>query len=140
MASQINDEYGERGLVYMQIIHGGTYGDYRDAKRWAEEMDHNGDGQIEKLNILVIADTDTGLYNRYSDNCAGLSGINLLLCQSSCPVTPVTHIVDQGGVTVDDCTRGAGAQCGGACGLDTAGLRSVLDSILPPKWCGEATP
>ena len=140
MASQIQDEFGERGLVYIQTVYGGSYGDYRDAQQWAYQMDHNGDGTTEKLDIIVLADYDQGIYNRFADNCSGLSGTQAILCAASCPVTPVIQIIDPGGVTLKDCTRGTGYQCSGTCGMDTNGLRSFLDQILPPKGCGEAPP
>lgn len=146
MANSFEDEYKDRGVIFVTVViddspDAGTTVDWTDAQYWAYSMDFDGDGIIDKQRHVILADTDGGLWKRYVDQCADLTGINFLLCQASCNVTPQYQIFDQGGMTVDDtCARqGTGVQCA-ACGYDEAHVRSVLDSLLPPKWCGEATP
>jgi len=145
VASAFEDEYEERGVVFITVVlddspDAGTAVDWTDAQYWAYNMDFDADTKLDKQTRIVLADTDGALSDRYYDPCAGLSGIPLLLCQSSCNVTPTFQIFDQSGMTVDDgCARQGTGQCI-ACGYDEDRVRSVLDSILPPKWCGEATP
>lgn len=144
MANEIVDEYLERGAIYVTVViddspDAGTTVDWTDAQYWAYSMDFDSDTKIDKVRNIVLADVDGALWNRYVDSCSDLSGINQLLCQASCQVTPQVQILDQGGLTVwDPCSRGAGQnQCGG-CGWDENGVRSILNQILPAKVCGEA--
>lgn len=55
-----------------------------------------------------------------------------------CNYVPQGQLFDQGTVTVDDPCTGTG--CPSGCGYDDAHVRSMLDAILPPAWCGEASP
>lgn len=146
MASILEDEFEERGVVFITVViddspDAGTTVDWTDAQYWANSMDFDSDGTVDKIRHLVLADTDGGLWNRYVDNCQGLSGSQYLQCATSCPVTPQFQIFDQGGMTVDDgCNRPAGGSQCTACGFDASRVRNVLNNILPTKWCGEATP
>ncbi len=110
--------------------------------------DGNGDGKIDSadasvwanrfsppLKFPVIADTDDKLWSTYIEPCG-----TDFFCQYSCYVTPQFHIIDQGGVTIDDgCARGGTSTCR-KCGYDDAHVKTVLDQVLGSTWCGGGTP
>jgi hypothetical protein len=122
--------------MYVQILLGDPDGNlptWEDAYNWAYEYDHDGDCEIgceyePPIGILVLADTDRGLWNAYRE----------------CGVTPQMFIIDQGGLMVDDaCTyESSEVECflSAACGSERARGQGILDSILPPAWCGESDP
>lgn len=125
-------EFGNRGFQFVQILLGNPGGGpptHEDAYNWAYEYDHDGpdDPYEPPIGILVIADTDGELWNTYSQ----------------CPVTPQMFIIDQGGLMVDDACNSGGEPLGclnAICGSERARADGVLDSILPPEWCGESDP
>ena len=130
MANALYNDFKNRGfmLVHIMIEDGTGDGtvDWADADRWANKYhDFDGDGTYadDALQFLVLADTDGWLFNN-------LSG---------CPLfTPAAEqIWDQGGVIVADPCQ---FLCSGSCSPNDARVRAKLDAILPPEWCGEATP
>jgi hypothetical protein len=138
VASSLSDTFRERGAIIIHVIieDGNADGiiDYRDAQVWVNrDYDTTGPYVPPLKNVIVLADTDGGLWARYHHPCG-----TDLLCQYSCYVTPQGQNFDQGGVVVDDpCTN---PNCGTGCGYSDSRVRSVFDQILPAKWCGEATP
>lgn len=117
--------------------------DWKDAKAWADG-DYNGDGVVNgteggpqwPLQVPVLADYDDYLWNTYTQECTAGD----LFCLLSCKVTPQNQIFDQGGVTVDDtCRKTIGSTCD-QCGYNEPYTKGVLEKVLPPQWCGTATP
>ena len=127
MANTLQNDFRERGALVVHVITDDspdpdTTVGWTDAQYWANSMDFNGDSKVDPLNVLVLADTDGGIWARFAQ----------------CPLTPQGQILDQGGLTVDDpCVMSN--LCGG-CGYSDSQVRGVLNTILPAKWCGEATP
>jgi hypothetical protein len=141
LVNALKRDFGERGVEIVHIVMNDGDGDGDvdgdDAAMWQSGYDHDGDGNVDTLNIPVLADTDDGLWNHYKQDCSELG----LPCLFSCNVTPQHQIMDRGMITVDDkCSvPEGGSQCQ-ECGYDDADVRAVLDELLPPKWCGEARP
>jgi hypothetical protein len=121
--------------------------DWRDAHQWAYEWDFDGDDVFDPFQrkFPVLADTDGSLWSRFSPGCTGCAdATEELQCQllGGCQVTTQTQIFDRGWLTVDDTCQHVpyGTTCtpctGG--GYSDSHVRSVLDSITSPVWCGEA--
>ncbi len=114
--------------------------DWTDAQYWANSFDFDGTGPYTPpLKITVLADTDGGIWDRFVQPCLGGAD-----CINNCWVTPQYQVFDQAGVTVEDTCYSpddtvACIQCGWSAGIETH-LRAVLDALVPPAWCGEATP
>lgn len=117
MANALYHDFRDRGFELIHVMTGSL--SWYDAWKWANLFD-------PPLEFTVIADTDGGLWRRYEDS------------SSPCNYVPQGQVFDAGTVTVDDPCTGSG--CPSGCGYDDAHVRSVLDSILPAAWCGEATP
>ena len=117
MANALYRSFRERGFELIHVMTGAS--NWLDAWTWANSFD-------PPLEFTVIADTDGGLWSRYLDPNGG------------CNYVPQGQIFDQGTVTVDDPCTGSG--CPSGCGYDDTHVRAVLDAILPPVWCGEASP
>lgn len=98
---------------------------WEDAAVWATDWDDDGTLNPEgPLEFPVIADTDGGLWNAYT----------------VCPWYYQDQVIDQGMVTVDDpCVWESGDICA-HCSNSDAYMRGVFDTLVPTKWCGEATP
>lgn len=129
MANQLYNDYKERGLLIVHVLYDNPAGGlptWADANNWAYHQDFNSDGTVDVLDFPVIADTDRSLTAAYF----------------KCPFTPQGQIFDQGLVTADDpCEISYPQSCLSAnCGYNETYVRSVLDKLLPAKWCGEATP
>jgi hypothetical protein len=141
MANSLYDDYKERGFLPIHvIIEDGTADgkiNWEDAYKWSTDWDNDGTVNAEPLEIPVIADFDDSLWNSYVQDCSVIG----LPCVFTCHVTPQDQMFDQGLVTVDDtCSVPEGETMCTQCGYSDAHVRSVLDAILPPAWCGEATP
>ncbi len=136
MANALYDDYRERGVILVHVI----IEDSPDAdsiKTWSDAHYWAYTENSPPLKVLVLADTDGGLWNRYVQPCA-TGNPN---CIIGCHVTPQYQIFDQAGVTVDDyCYAPDDASACQYCGYSDAHVRAVLDSLVPAKWCGEATP
>ena len=124
------NDYKERGVITIHILEqqAGSHNPnptWEDAEVWSRDWDDDGTDNAEgPLEFPVIADTDGGLWDMYA----------------VCPWYYQDQVIDQGLVTVDDpCVLEPGNLCA-TCSNSDAYMRSVFDSIVPPKWCGEATP
>ena len=128
MGNALYNDYRERGVITIHILEqqSGNHNPnptFKDAVIWAKDWDDDGTSNPEgPLEFPVIADTDGGLWNLYAE----------------CGWYYQDQVIDQGLVTVDDpCVL---ADICAHCSNSDAYMRGVLDSIVPPKWCGEATP
>jgi len=160
VADALYEDYRERGVIPIHVViedcpttdadcsfDDNDVIDWKDAHVWAYEYDTSNpkDGNPDPFQsgFPVIADVDGSLWSRFSPGCTGCGGaIEQLLCLNSCQVTTQTQILDRGFVTVDDTCHhdpaGTCTQCVGG-GYNDAYIRSVLDSMVPVMWCGEAT-
>jgi hypothetical protein len=141
LANALYDEFHERGVIFVHVvIDDGPDGDnnvtWRDAYDWIHTRDFDGSGPYTPpLKVLALADYDGGLWGRFTQPCTGLT------CTLSCQVTPQYQIFDQAGMTVDDyCSAPNTTSSCTQCGWNESHVRDVLNAILPPLWCGEATP
>ena len=139
MANTLYNDYREQGAVIIHIViedgpDAGTTIDWTDARDWANDInDFDNDGTAEPLQgIIVVADTDRGLWERYRHPCG-----TDVACQNSCYVTPQGQHLDQGRVVIDDPC--AYPNCGTGCGYSDTRVRQIFGQVLPAKWCGEAT-
>lgn len=143
MANALVDDYYDRGLEVIHfIIDDGTGDgvvDWQDAKKWADGND--GAHTVLDPKITVLADPDYSAWNRFMQDCTGLGSC-------ACNYTPQYQIIDQGGITVSDtcavpnpdtCTPDIDCECM-ECGYSDTQARKVIEAILPPEWCGQATP
>lgn len=140
MANSLYNDYKERGFLPIHVIIEDGTGDgkinWEDAYKWSTDWDNDGTPNAEPLQIPVIADFDDSLWNMYTEDCG-----SDILCIYTCKVTPQDQMFDQGLVTVDDtCSIPPGGTTCTQCGYSDSHVRDVLDTILPPVWCGEATP
>ena len=142
MANALVSDFGDRGLLIIHIVIDDGTGDgvvdWEDANYWA-----NNDTLFPKLDpsIVVLADPNDSLWTRFAQSCDDLTGFDYDDCMATCPYTPQAQVIDQGGLTVSDtCARPPGEVECTQCGYSDSYYRMVLDSILPPAWCGEATP
>ena len=142
MANAMLADFADRGLIIVHfVIDDGTGDgvvDWQDAHRWAYSGAYF---PVLDPRIVVLADPDGSSWNRFSQSCADLTGIPYTDCTDTCPYTPQAQVIDQGGVTVSDtCARPPGSSECTQCGYSDSYYRTVLDSILPAAWCGEAIP
>jgi hypothetical protein len=126
LGNALYNDYKERGVMTIHVLeqeagsHGGNP-TWQDAYKWATDWDEDGTNNPEgPLEFPVIADTDGSIWSMYTQ----------------CPWYYQDQIFDQGLVTVDDpCVFPCGS-----CSNSDSYIRTVLDGIVPAKWCGEATP